>query len=653
MPFVLIALTFIPYLEKVSIRIDGVLNEIEWDSALKIDRFFQFSPVYKGSPSNNYEVCIFASPEGIYIGFIADVPKKKQNAFSLRRDGFSLTDLSEIEDGFILFISPLKGGSFYCFGLNLLGVKTDGTGNINGELDYDWDGYWEGAVKRFEDKWCVEFKIPWESINLKPRPGLNLRMNFIASSFVNREIDIVYDSGNLTDLSSCDTFCVKINKKVKKEDFKMTISPYVSLRRDTISNVDGGGDLSVAIFNNIQLYGTFHPDYCEVEPDVDIIPLSKGVEAFYPEKRKFFLEGKHLFSWNIFYTRRITKIDYGIKAYGKFSTSEYNLFYVKGQSDSQTENWQGFAYVTKTGLMDFTLNQIYKDGYGVVGLTCTYHPTKFLILDLTGLNCFSDSFTASKGRKVSFSTFYQKGSRRFNISIARNREHSEPITGFSGSLGAGEDEYSITTNISNRWKISEGFNIKLYGNASYSLWDSLVCSGYSFNAGKVVVFPPSGLFILGLWKTYNGAWDWEQSNVYGNLMFGRNRKIILNAKYGKGNGRPLYSLEGGIKFLFSSRSEIYTSGMIYHSDALGEQRFFNWVLKTRFNISDFLFMKTFFYYSTYFKKSITNVISGIEIGDFKIYGVFYQENSGYKIYESEVLTRRFFGKGVYNAGLKL
>ena len=51
-------------------KIDGVLDEAEWDEADSISEFYIVSPYTLEPAKNKTEVKIFTNEEGVYVGFI-------------------------------------------------------------------------------------------------------------------------------------------------------------------------------------------------------------------------------------------------------------------------------------------------------------------------------------------------------------------------------------------------------------------------------------------------------------------------------------------------------------------------------------------------------------------------------------------------------
>ncbi len=86
----------------------------------------------------------------------------------------------------------------------------------------------------------------------------------------------------------------------------------------------GGADLRLKLGNSLDGNITWNPDFATVEADLTELNLTR-YETFYPEKRLYFIEGAELFNnpINVFYSRRIGDIDWGVKTNGRVGQFNY------------------------------------------------------------------------------------------------------------------------------------------------------------------------------------------------------------------------------------------------------------------------------------------------------------------------------------------
>src|SRR5262249_30497198 len=79
----------------------------------------------------------------------------------------------------------------------------------------------------------------------------------------------------------------------------LEVTPYASLRHDSVGNrsaAQGGGDVRYNITPDLAVITTFNPDFAEAEADAQQINLTR-FSLFFPEKRRFFLEGSNQFTF--------------------------------------------------------------------------------------------------------------------------------------------------------------------------------------------------------------------------------------------------------------------------------------------------------------------------------------------------------------------
>ncbi|MCK4966720.1 hypothetical protein KAS50_06800, partial [bacterium] len=114
-----------------------------------------------------------------------------------------------------------------------------------------------------------------------------------------------------------------------------------------IGETDVGFDMRYGVTSDVTLDLTVNPDFAQVEADVLQINLTRYPTRF-PEKRKFFLEGRGIFQTplELFYSRRIganSDILWGTKVTGR--TKKSGLEY--GFLASQTGDWNYFGLNNK------------------------------------------------------------------------------------------------------------------------------------------------------------------------------------------------------------------------------------------------------------------------------------------------------------------
>lgn len=283
------------------ITLDGVLNESVWSEAAIASDFIQQFPFDSALSNNKTEIKITYDKKNIYIAAICyEKPNKKYVIESLRRD-FNVRRNDCISILFDPFNDRLNG---FMFSVSAFGVQRESMIENGGLFDGNvrWDNKWFSAVKKYNDKWVVEMKIPFKSIRYKKNLS-EWNINFIRSVPDDNEISVwnkVPFYYNFQTLS----FCGKLvwNESPPKTTFNSSIIPYVAggFNYDNTSNhltwnYGIGGDAKIAITPSLNLDITGNPDFSQVDVDVQVTNLTR-FSLFFPEQRQFFLENSDLFS---------------------------------------------------------------------------------------------------------------------------------------------------------------------------------------------------------------------------------------------------------------------------------------------------------------------------------------------------------------------
>ena len=228
----------------------------------------------------------------------------------------------------------------YVFEVNAGGARTDGLiSPASPEPSYEWDGVWDARARKSADGWVAEFAIDVRSLQF--RTGMD-RWGFNLERYVPRDqlklqwaaitLDTsIFDLTRVGELGGVGAF---------EQGIGLEITPYALVRHDSTGNfssVQAGGDVRYNVTPGIAAIVTINPDFAEAEADAQQINLTR-FSLFFPEKRRFFLEGSNQFTFaaglnNIdnpggtlipFYSRRVglvdgqtVRLDAGIKVIGQ------------------------------------------------------------------------------------------------------------------------------------------------------------------------------------------------------------------------------------------------------------------------------------------------------------------------------------------------
>lgn len=301
--------------------IDGLLDEKIWSKAVPMSDFVQYDPVEGAEPTEKTSVRILYDNHALYVGVICS----DSNPEGIRKQ-LTRRDRSSEADRFSITIDSYNDGQTgFLFAGTVSGVQSDGVLYYDGTMyDIQWDAVWNYAAKINSDGWSAEFEIPFSALRFTNQEGeivwgVNFR-RFIARKkeiaewvmIPRSETGRVSKIGNLSGIIGI------------KPSLHLAVLPYAvshlnfdqQRKPHTFKKVfykDAGVDIKYGITNNFTIDAAINPDFGQVEVDQEVMNLTV-FETIFPEKRPFFLEGSHIFSFgvtpdeqqlNLFYSRRI------------------------------------------------------------------------------------------------------------------------------------------------------------------------------------------------------------------------------------------------------------------------------------------------------------------------------------------------------------
>ena len=318
--------------------IDGTLSESAWEQAEIATDFFRAKQT-RGVPARlNTKAMILYDADALYIGVHCDEPDMKNlRETQTRRDARLLGD-----DTFKVLLDTYNDQrNCYVLAVNTLGTQMDQRISNESKFDPAWNANWEAKVQKNGNHWTAEMAIPFSELRFNPQKttwGINfwrphpMDGEHYSWSDTGGSLSRVSDFGKLANLDFS-----RINT-----DRKVGILPYVTHR--TVSNGNNsqstGLDVFIPMSTNITTNVTFNPDFSQLEADPTRINISSNRELLLPERRPFFREGAELFDLplNLFYTRRVQEIDYGVKSTGRVGDYNYALIDTYGTMIDRYDN---------------------------------------------------------------------------------------------------------------------------------------------------------------------------------------------------------------------------------------------------------------------------------------------------------------------------
>lgn len=308
-------------------RIDGVLDDEIWQSALILDQFTQQEPQEGQPASERTEVLILYDARNLYIGLRAfDSDPDGIIATEMRRDSARLLE----EDSFQIIVDTFNDyRSGYMFVTNPLGarleqqISEEGEGfgrGLTSNINRDWNGVWHVATHRDEQGWTAEIVIPTTTIRFQQADVQSWGINFMRN--IQRKNEQLFwapipKGYSLTRVSLAGTLT---GLRTLNQGMDLKIKPFIvaGVRRkrlgteaDTSLPADVGLDLKYGLTSALNLDVTINTDFAQVEVDEQQVNLTH-FSLFFPEKRDFFLENAGLFNIGtrrqeaqLFFSRRI------------------------------------------------------------------------------------------------------------------------------------------------------------------------------------------------------------------------------------------------------------------------------------------------------------------------------------------------------------
>jgi len=316
------------------IRVDGILDEPDWETAGVIPDLTQQSPVPRGPTPYHTQIRLLTDGATLYIGVRCDDPEPAQiAAHTMLRDA----DLSFDDAVGIVLDTFGDHRTGYAFRVNAAGARFDGLIVTSEDVSADWDGIWDSRVRRDASGWTLEMAIPVATLRFTPGLGV---WGFNVVRTVARDRTEMHWTGTTLDARFADMRRAGALTGVSElgQGLGLTVTPYGLIRHDTDfaahhSETDGDVGLDVGWAINGQLSGvlTANTDFAETEVDTRQINLTR-FPLFYPEKRYFFVEGANQFDFgpNLgtdfvpFFSRRVglvggatVPLDVGAKLIGR------------------------------------------------------------------------------------------------------------------------------------------------------------------------------------------------------------------------------------------------------------------------------------------------------------------------------------------------
>jgi len=319
----------------VAPTIDGDVGDAEWIGAAVADQnFVQIEPAYGELSPFRTVVRIGQTATALYVAFEAFDPDIARLAAAItQRDAISTREANSFgtvqDDAVAVLLDPFGDGrTAYIFRTNVLSTQEDGRISDNGRaVDVQWDGTWRTAAMRHDDRWTIEFEIPFSTLIYGAGMDRTWKANFVRT--LPRRLETAVWSGPAESVFRVSGFgdLTGIDTPGQSADVWQII-PYgiATFEEAKGARFEFGGDIRWRPSSNLGADLTYNPDFALVDADVEVINLTR-FEVQVPEKRPFFLEGTEMFNqrYRQFHSRRMGDITWGAKTNGRFGGTEFSL----------------------------------------------------------------------------------------------------------------------------------------------------------------------------------------------------------------------------------------------------------------------------------------------------------------------------------------
>ncbi|MCI5080748.1 MAG: carbohydrate binding family 9 domain-containing protein [Saprospiraceae bacterium] len=293
--------------EKVEgrIKIDGKLDEADWQRINGITEFFRMEPRQGGKYLYDTEVKVLFDEKNIYFGVFAkdSLGKKGIRVQDLRRDF-----LWGENDIFFIQLDP-QNLKQYCvsFQTTPYGNQRDLQSFNDSNTDNDWNALWQVRTNRTKDGYYAEFAIPFKSIRYQEtEPGESPSWGVTFSRLARRDYEqTVFPAIPQSFSPYRMTYAAKLEGlELPAPSANIRVEPYTLYQYDRIDDGNGtstndnikiGGDIKWAINPRSVLDLTLNTDFAQAEVDRAVNNLER-FNIFFPERRQFFLENSGIWA---------------------------------------------------------------------------------------------------------------------------------------------------------------------------------------------------------------------------------------------------------------------------------------------------------------------------------------------------------------------
>lgn len=303
-----------------TIKIDGKLEEADWQRAIPVTDFFRMEPRQGGDYQYKTEVRLLFDDKNLYVGaFCAD---------SLGRKGIRVQDLRRDfnwgeNDAFGIQLDPQNLKQYaVAFQTTPYGNQRDLQNFNDQSTDNDWNALWNVRTSQTNEGYYTEFAIPFKSLRYDlPSEDEETAWGITFTRLARRDYEqTVFPAIPQSFSPYRMTYAAQLKGlELPEPSANVRVEPYAlfqyeSQKEDGISTSTNefkiGGDAKWAVNPNTVVDLTFNTDFAQADVDRAVNNLER-FNIFFPERRQFFLEnsgiwsGSDQFSIRPFFSRKV------------------------------------------------------------------------------------------------------------------------------------------------------------------------------------------------------------------------------------------------------------------------------------------------------------------------------------------------------------
>jgi len=321
------------------ITLDGRLDEPAWAHAARLTTFYETWPGDNIAPPVRTTVALSYDARALYVGIWAQDPDPARV-----RAAYADRDNVGPGDDYVALVLDTRGDGRVgaIFRISPRGVQADGVFNEaqfalgNNPDDLTPDFAWDARTAIGDSAWTAELRIPFTALRY---PGRERQTwGVIVHRVYPRDLTHSLSSVRMPRGTTC-FLChaQRVELTGLPTGGALLAAPYATAQADRAGAAGGpgalraGADLKWTPGAGTALDATVRPDFSQIESDVAQLAVNAQFALFYPERRRFFLEGSDLFQTplQVVYTRSIAAPDWGARATGELGRTAYTLLVVR------------------------------------------------------------------------------------------------------------------------------------------------------------------------------------------------------------------------------------------------------------------------------------------------------------------------------------